>query len=348
MPKGHEFSTGDFMKIILFVAIGFGVICFVAIASLGAHETSVDWKLTETLSYDDYRGGKLLTFHGKSDETFLRPDINDFRLERLAPTMTWIPLLFGRDYDLDWPADAKLKNVRLYLKCPGSLDQKWRAESGMQLYAQTWIEPNASYRMTWTRRHSERRTTELEIEFQVEGDVEAADEYPSFPQQAYLCEVLYEADGIQFLGRTVLPSPLSEDRRYVLPAVGFTKEGTPVDPPDPGYKGLKRGLQNVVRIDRLQPKPLLAMTTHYLGFSLEDHSATVRVSDVGTWMQLPHEADKPNFVMFSDNLYRIELLTKNIEVLRQDQDFWEQRIGQIRAEWAKDPARIADGIQKDD
>lgn len=125
------------MKLTALVAVS-----FMAISSLSADEPPVRWELVKSLAYDEYRDGQLLTFHGHCDEKFPQPDINDFRLERLSPQMTWIPMIFGRDFELDWTASMEMTDVHLYLKCPGATKHIWHGETVMQLFAQTWIEAN--------------------------------------------------------------------------------------------------------------------------------------------------------------------------------------------------------------
>jgi hypothetical protein len=101
------------------------------------------------------------------------------------------------------------------------------------------------------------------------------------------------------------------------------------------------------------PKPRPAERTHLFGASIKRAYAppsevTVSISDMGTTGPFPKTPGEPTFIAFSSGLYdavfRVELLTANVEILRQDIDHWRKRTGAITAQllerrtWIKEDA----------
>jgi hypothetical protein len=89
------------------------------------------------------------------------------------------------------------------------------------------------------------------------------------------------------------------------------------------------------------PKPQPAERTHLFGASIDRAYAPpgqvgVSISDMATTGTLPTEPGKPTFIAFSSGLYdavfRVELLSTNVEILRQDLDHWRKRTRAITAE----------------
>ncbi|MCH7725876.1 MAG: hypothetical protein IH991_05260 [Planctomycetes bacterium] len=318
--------------------------------SQGANSSSGGprWEISEPITDGPYDVREVLVFEGKSTTPFLCPSIHDFRLERLEPRMARIPLVFGRDTEFNWPKEARTCQVIVCLSnrhAPERIQARAKAETTIELFAQTWLEPGVRYRLAWSSQNAGLRDRQQRhCEFQIAPSKDNGDDKRAARpfERAYLCEVLYRHDGIQFLGRTVRPR--LRDRTQ-MPAVGFTADGEHVAPPDPGFGRIRQEIQALRAVGHPELRQSLALTTHEIGVKASDRETSVWSSDVGESAALPQEFGKATFTLFSGNIYRIELLATNTDRLRQDHDFWKRRTKQISDELK---ARIGEFCRKSD
>jgi hypothetical protein len=311
-------------------------------------ESLVTWRLEEHPTAKNLADGKGLVFEGDSAVGICAPRHDDFRLEQLRPLLRRVPLVFGHSDEII-PPDGAMKRVRLHLHtaCPEHKCQPGpRSHAYVSLNARGLLHANADYRLTWTCRPFGKsdpvaRQCDFHIDVAGQGLPDGGDPGTELPEHHYRVEILYrrrEEVGVLFLAQKVIPSPVKQCGE--IAAIGFSAEGNSVAPPDPGYERI-RSITNTALRAGWKARPPLALRTHTHGAMYEQVSGgrgriSVRVSDVATGVSLSTEREKPTYVVFSDALFRIQLLTANLEHLRQDRAHWKQRIQTIALEVVSD------------
>jgi cytohesin len=341
-----------------------------ASAGAGEHANVPRWTLSQQITPKELADGESLLFQGTSPAPFCTPGPESFRLERLNPKPVWVVMTFGwpdkGHIEFDYFKDAKTGKVNLRLRRSDRgqdrlqmmqqvLDR--RDPPPVDLHAECALQEGVRYRLSWSFRLAGSDTVQTkQCEFQI-GEA-SANHRPAIgatkeiSKQPYLVEILFrDDDGVLFLAQTVLPEP--EDHDFTIAAVGFTSHGKHVPPPDPGYVTKQVNLTQLPT-KSATPKPQPAERTRLFGASLAractpPGQVAVSISDMGTTGPLPKAPGEPTFIAFSsglhDAVFRVELLTANVEILRRDRDYWQKRTRAITAEllkrrtWIKEDAR---------
>jgi len=316
------------------------------------------WEVVRSVTPEGLTKAEALVLRGTSPVPFYAPRPEHFRLERLGPEPVWEVMTFGwpdrGHVEFDHPEDATTGEVNLHLRrlrggkqtlqTAMQLARDQRDPPPVNLRAESALQQGVRYRLSWSFRLAGSDTVQTKrCEFQIgkasANPRSAIGATRKIPEQPYLVEILFRDDnGSLFLGQTVLPKP--EDNDFTLAAVGFTSDGRHVPPPDPGYVTEQVQLAHVT-MKPLAPKRPPAERTHLFHASIERAYAppgqvAVSISDMGTSGPLPKTSGEPTFTAFSNGLYdavfRVELLTTNVEILRQDLNHWRKRTRTIAAE----------------
>lgn len=282
------------------------------------------------------------------------PGINEFRLERTGRDgARFVPLLFGSEQSLVWPASARFDLVELHLTPVGLRDQREKTQvatvkTTARLYAEALLQPGYEYRMTWKGRQGDAESVES-VRFRhqpptdrrpVGDDSKALPMQLDLPDRFYLCEVLFRDQNALFLGQTILPRLSPRD--FSMAAVSFSADGEPLEPPDPGRQRIAMRVSDSARADPSGPvpKPPLAGRTSHYGADA-DSRWSLRVSDMGTVADLPEKPGDVSCEMWAGTnphypieaaIFRAEVLTGNVQKLRRDPVYWKERTGQIHDE----------------
>lgn len=329
-----------------------------AFAGGGEPVNGPQWTLVHQATPKELADGASLLFQGASPVPFYAPRPEHFRLKRLGPKAVWEVMTFGWPepgrVEFDHPKDATTGEVNLHLRRSDGGKQRLqimmlqtldrRDPSPVDLYAESALQEGVRYRLSWSFRLAESDTVQTKhCEFQIGEALARARSTGSGAKEPserpYLVEILFrDDDGVLFLAQTVLPEPEAHD--FTVAAVGFTSDGKHVRPPDPGYVTKQVNLAYVVA-KSATPKPWPAERTHLFGASIKRAYAppsevAVSISDMGTTGPLPKTSGEPTFIAFSSGLYdavfRVDLLSANVEILRQDLDHWRKRTREITAE----------------
>ena len=342
-------------------SMGILAVSLFATASLAQSEmesaSEVRWKVVRALTPEGLAQREAIVVQGTAPVPFHAPKPEHFRLERLGPESVWMVMTFGwpegGPTEFNNPEGDKVREVTLHLR--RSDDGKQRLQTmktvldrrdppAIDLYAEGALHKAARYRLSWTFRLAGSDIVQTKrCEFRI-GEASANRQPPGnvtgdTSRRPCLVEILFRDDeGVLFLGQTVLTE--SEDHDRTIAAVAFTSDGRPVPPPDPGYLTKRPMLVHSVA-KSVKPKPPPAARAHLFGASIGRAYAApckvvVFISDMGTSSPLPKRPNEPTFVAFSSGLhhavFRVELLTTNVTILRQDPDYWRKRTRAITAE----------------
>ena len=312
----------------------------------------VQLQQTESCSLDGLMSGEMLVFSGTSGTPFFTPQPGDFRLERLGDgPVEWVPMTFGLDgwshpKEYEYPEHATAQRLELHLRSlyhnphdqMRAMEMLEFATPRFEIYADAPLEPGCRYRLTWRCRPNGVRMIESkQIEFAIDGaeDKQLAAIRLVRPGRQYVVEVLYpdEESGVTFLSQFTLPRHRHEDTR--ISAIGFSA-GRSIDPPDP-RKRLVKVLEEIERLEdgafARKSKPRVAKRTSLFGASLDKRGdALIRVVDTAAGVPLPQEAGQVTYGFLDRAVFRFEVLTENPLRLRQDEQYWVQRVGEINQE----------------
>lgn len=334
------------------------VLAFVVLAASVPLASAGEWALTEPRSAEQLRDGHDLVIVGKLDRPVRPPTIHDFRLERWVepangpdPKWEWEPLVFGEETE-HVIETRKVKGgfgaVRLSLRPHTGRKMLRLAEpiddNTTALRAAATLHDGARYRLTWTAHPTDGSDAgPLVTTFKIAESRLPAPREPTagvaVAESApwYLCELLFRDDdsNILFYGRAVVSRHGSTTRG--TPAIGFDG-GQYVPPPDPGYRRLRSHTVAAIARGLADGRAIFAppadTTRYYQAVADRTGPTAIAEGDLGTSLPLPEKPNEVRYLVFVSAIYRVQLLERNVEILRQDRNLYDRRVGVMIRELA--------------
>ena len=304
----------------------------------------VSFRLERPASAADIMNGKELAFIGDAPRAIRNPTKSDFRLEQTKPIRRFVPLVFGRRERI-FPPEGSARGVQLVIRYP--MAKTWKStkmfgKKRTSRFAEALFRAGAEYRLTWTCRFAdEKRPVTRHCDFRIAGPNDGLPAATRSRRRCYRVEILYrrrEAKNVVFLAQHFM-APSQQTRPRHRLRRGLTAKANRSRHPIPDMHGSAASpVSASPAAGSCYPtSPSKRTPTESILEKTRDgrERVSVRVSDVATGAKLPGAKTRVTYTLYSNALFRIEELTNNAEMLRQDPDYWRTRIREIAVEVAK-------------